>query len=278
MFKNRELVIATKHHKEKVIAPLLEKELGVKCIVVKNFDTDQFGTFTGEIARAEDAITTARKKCIAAMEHNHCSLGIASEGSFGPHPSIPFLNADDELLVFIDKENDLEICVRELSTKSNFSGEEIKTENELIRFAENTKFPSHGLIIRKTKDDYSDIKKGITNLQELKKHFQSFMNLYGIVYLETDMRAMYNPTRMIVIEDGTKKLIEKIKSCCPVCNTPGYAIDKIVQGLKCEYCHSPTRSTLAHLYMCIKCSFSEEKKYPHQKLFEEQLYCDVCNP
>jgi hypothetical protein len=67
MFKNRELVIATKHHKEKVIAPLLEKELGVKCIVVKNFDTDQFGTFTGELARAEDAITTARKKCIAAM-------------------------------------------------------------------------------------------------------------------------------------------------------------------------------------------------------------------
>jgi hypothetical protein len=84
------------------------------------------------------------------------------------------------------------------------------------------------------------------------------------------MRAMYNPTRMIVIEDGTKKLIEKIKSCCPVCNTPGYSIDKIVQGLKCEYCHNPTRSTLSHVYVCKKCSFNEEKMYPHQKLFEEQ--------
>jgi hypothetical protein len=278
MFKNRELVIATKHHKEKVIAPLLEKELGVKCIIAKNFDTDQFGTFTGEVTRKEDAIITARKKCLMAMEYSKCNLGIASEGSFGPHPTIPFLNADDELLVFIDKENNLEIGIRELSTNSNFSGEEIKTENELIQFAENAQFPSHGLIIRKTKDDYSHIKKGIINWKELKEHFQVSMSLYGKAYVETDMRAMHNPTRMKVIEDGTKKLIEKIKSCCPKCQTPGYSVSEVVPGLTCEYCHSPTRSTLAHIYQCKKCSFSEKKMYPHNKLVEEQLYCDVCNP
>lgn len=46
MFKGRNLLIATKHEKEKVIAPILDKELGVNCFVVTNLDTDEFGTFT----------------------------------------------------------------------------------------------------------------------------------------------------------------------------------------------------------------------------------------
>jgi hypothetical protein len=29
------------------------------------------------------------------------------------------------------------------------------------------------------------------------------------------MRAMYNPSRMTVIQNATKKLVEKINSCCP---------------------------------------------------------------
>jgi hypothetical protein len=49
LFKGRNLVIATLHGKEKVIAPLLEHALGVKIIVPEKFDTDQYGTFSGEI-------------------------------------------------------------------------------------------------------------------------------------------------------------------------------------------------------------------------------------
>ena len=112
MFKGRKLLIATKHDKEKVIAPILEKELGVTCFVAENFDTDVLGTFTGEVERKDDPITTARNKCLMAMELNNCDLAIASEGSFGPHPAIFFVHADDEMLLFIDKKNDLEIIAR----------------------------------------------------------------------------------------------------------------------------------------------------------------------
>jgi hypothetical protein len=38
------------------------------------------------------------------------------------------------------------------------------------------------------------------------------------------MRAMYNPSRMTVIQNATKKLVEKINSCCPHCNIPGFGI------------------------------------------------------
>jgi hypothetical protein len=103
LFNDRRLLIATKHKKERVIAPLLEKNLGVICFTNDSFDTDALGTFSGEVERELDPITTVRKKCLLAMEASDCDLGVASEGSFGAHPSIFFASANDEFLIFIDK-------------------------------------------------------------------------------------------------------------------------------------------------------------------------------
>ena len=121
MFQGRTLLIVTKHEKQKVIGPILEKELGVNCVVTDNFDTDILGTFTGEIERMDNPINTARHKCLMAMELANCDLAISSEGSFGPHPSLPFITAEDEFLLFLDKKNNLEIIVREISTETNFN-------------------------------------------------------------------------------------------------------------------------------------------------------------
>lgn len=278
MFNNRKLVIATKHEKEIVIAPLFEKELGVRCVVAKNFDTDVLGTFTGEVERKDDPIATARNKCLMAMELNDADLAIASEGSFGVHPSIFFVSADDELLLFLDKKNDLEIIARELSTDTNFNGEEIKSEKQLIDFATKVNFPSHALILRKAKNDFTEIVKGIADWETLNKTFHQFLEKYGTAFFETDMRAMYNPTRMKVIEKATQKLIDKINSCCPQCNTPGFGITDAKRGLRCIQCHFPTRSTLSYVYTCQKCFYSKEEMYPNNKTTEDPMYCDVCNP
>lgn len=278
MFKGRNLVIATKHEKEKVIAPILEKELGVKCFVALDLDTDELGTFTGEVERKDDPITTARKKCLLAMEITGCDLAIASEGSFGPHPSIFFAHANDEILLLIDKKNDLEIVVREISTETNFNGSEIKTVMELQEFADNSKFPSHGLIIRKANSDFSDIVKGITNIEQLKNTFNYFISNYGRAFVETDMRAMYNPTRMNVIEKASTQLAKKINSLCPSCNIPGFGITDSKKGLPCDLCNFPTRSTLSYLYTCQKCNHIEEEQFPNGKKKEDPMYCDICNP
>ena len=278
MFEGRNLVIATKHEKEKVIAPIIENKLGVKCFVVPNLDTDQLGTFTGEIERKHDPIATARNKCFMAMELTNCDLAIASEGSFGPHPSIYFLPSDDEFLVFIDRKNGLEIVARELSVETNYNGAVITNESMLLEFAKKAKFPSHGLILRKSKDEFNDIKKGITNSIVLHEVFNYFISTFETAYIETDMRAMYNPTRMRVIENATKKLIEKIKSKCPECAMPGFGVTAVNQGLPCEICNHPTKSTLSYQYSCQKCSFTKEEKYPKGKKTEDPMYCDICNP
>ena len=278
MFQNRKLVIATKHKKEKIIAPLFEEAFGVKCFTLENFDTDLLGTFTGEIEREDDPITTMRNKCLQAMELSNCDLGIASEGSFGPHPTIFFVHAADEFIIFIDKKNSLEIIERELSLKTNFNGSEIKTEQELTEFANKAKFPSHALIMRKAKDDTAEIIKGINNWQTLTETFQLFINKYGSAYAETDMRALYNPTRMEVIEIAAKKLIKKINSFCPDCDTPGFEIKDAIKGLPCSLCGLPTRSTLSHIYECKKCGFRKEVKFPFNITQEDPTYCDFCNP
>jgi hypothetical protein len=278
MLEGRSLLIATKHEKEKVIAPILEKELDVKCFVDSELDTDQLGTFTGEVERMDDPLTTARKKCIMAMELNNCDLAVASEGSFGPHPEFYFVPADDEFIILIDKKNNLEIIARELSTETNFNGSYIKTEKELQEFAINSKFPSHGLILRKSKEDFSEIEKGITHSEKLNYIFQNLISRHGKAYIETDMRAMFNPTRMKVIEKATKKLVEKINSCCPECKTPGFGITKTIPGLPCKLCGFKTRSTFSYIYTCQKCFYTKESLYPNGKLSEDPMYCDICNP
>ena len=213
-----------------------------------------------------------------AMELTNCDIAIASEGSFGPHPSLFFIPADDEILVLIDKKNGLEIIVRELNTETNFNGSDIKTEEELLAFAANANFPSHGLILRKSKDEYGDIVKGINSVEQLSKVFIELMNDFGTAFVETDMRAMYNPTRMKIIESATQKLIKKINTLCPICNMPGFGITDAKEGLPCEICNFPTRSTLSYLYTCQKCNYTKEEKYPKGKKIEDPMYCDYCNP
>ena len=278
MFENRKLIIATKHEKEKVIAPLLEAALGVSCFVNENFDTDALGTFTGEIERKLDPIATARQKCLMAMEFSNCDLGIASEGSFGPHPSLMFVSADDEFVIFIDKKNKLEIIARELSTATNFNGKEIKNENALLEFAALVGFPLHGIILKKSKDDKTDVIKEISDETQLLAAFKNLKQSSNTVYAETDMRAMRNPTRMKVIEMATKKLIDKINCACPQCKMPGFSVIDAKKGLTCSLCGSPTQSTLSFIYTCQHCKFTSEELYPHGKKVEDPMYCDYCNP
>lgn len=102
-FKGRKVVIATKHKKEEVIAPILEKELGLICITPIGLDTDKLGTFSGEVEREDDPITTLRKKCMMAIEASGIDVAIANEGSFGGHPTVFFAHADDELVMLVDK-------------------------------------------------------------------------------------------------------------------------------------------------------------------------------
>jgi hypothetical protein len=275
MFAGRTLLIATKHKKETVIAPILEQSLGVRCVVPEDFDTDLFGTFSGEIERVGDALTTAKNKCVYAMARYNCDLAISSEGSFGPHPHLHFVPADSELLLLLDKKNNLEIAVHTLSAETNFYSQQLSSIEELKRFAEVAKFPAHAVILKDNKDNFKAIVKGICDWDTLYRLFDTFKSQYGSAFIETDMRACYNPSRLKVIEQATHRLVEKINSCCPKCSTPGFDVAEIIRGLLCRQCGTQTTLPLSYLYRCKRCEY--EERLPIEEL-ADPMYCDYCNP
>lgn len=278
IFNDRNVVIATMHKKEQVIAPILEKNLGVKCIIASGIDTDQFGTFSGEIERSKNPLEVLRAKCLAAMELSGCDIAVASEGSFGNHPLLFFSQANDELVMFLDRKNNIEIVERELSLSTNLAGRYIHSLEELDAFAEKVFFPSHALIVKDKESDFSFLKKGIQSKEKLQLEFKTCLDNYASVFVETDMRAMYNPTRMKNIALATSKLCDKIASCCPQCDFPGFGVAQVVPGLPCSSCRFPTKSTKAFLYKCTNCFFEEKLEFPHDKYEEDPMYCDICNP
>lgn len=278
LFNGREVLIVTKHHKEKVIAPILIDELGLKPFVVDYFDTDVLGTFTGEVERTGTPYDTVKKKCLEVAKLTKADLIIANEGSFGPHPQLFFANADSELIMLIDIKNNIEFTASEISLNTNFFAQQVYSKGELIQVAEKVKFPSHALILKAAEGDFNNMKKGICTEEDLSDAFNELYPIHGSVFLQTDMRAMYNPSRMEVIKDVTYKLVNKLKSLCPSCSFPSYEAVERVSGLKCDQCGFPTRSTLYHVYKCKQCDFTEQKIYPNNKQYEDPMYCDVCNP
>ena len=278
LFKDRVLVIATMHGKEMVIAPMFQAEYGVSCLVLENFDSDQFGTFSGEIERSQSPIDTLKAKCNLGHELSGYDLVIATEGSFGSHPDLPFCTAHDELILLMDYKYNVSFSTRILTTETNFQGKKIGSQKELLCFCECISFPNHAIILRNEEQSMVYLKKGINDWEELISAFEQCMLLHGSVFVETDMRAMHNPLRMKQIEQLTQKLIDKLNVLCPSCQMPGFGVTSVALGLPCLICESPTNAILKHILTCAACHHQEEVYYPNGRKSEEPTFCPACNP
>ncbi|MBC7881462.1 MAG: hypothetical protein H7Y37_09020 [Anaerolineae bacterium] len=280
LFANRIAVLSTMHGKEQVIAPILQQELGIQVTVPTAFDTDYFGTFTGEIERAGTQIEAARFKAQRGLERMNESLGLASEGSFGPHPSSGFIASNLEIVLLLDTRHDLEVFGMALSTNTNHSHRVVRNLKEAKDFAVQVGFPQHGLIVSADPKSSNQglLFKGIVSEVALNEAIQTVLAQSSTAFLQTDMRAMYNPTRMKVIAEATQNLAAKLRSYCPNCGWPGFEIAKRKIGLPCEWCMSPTELVLAEVYECKKCKHQIEKKHPDGKEFADPGRCMYCNP
>ncbi|MFN8277121.1 MAG: DUF6671 family protein [Chitinophagales bacterium] len=275
MFQHREVWLATKHRKEEVVAPVLEEAFQMKIRVPDGLDTDTLGTFSGEVPRPGDPVQTLRMKCQMVLDQFGGDLALASEGSFGAHPQAGFVPVDEEWMMLLDTRNEVEIVVRELSMETNFNASDFVTESELMSFAKRAHFPTHGLIL-KGKD--GRIVKGIADQQMLMATYRELLSGGLPLRVETDMRAMYNPTRMQVIKTTARKLVQQMQSVCKQCGTPGYGVVRSEMGLPCEWCSQPTKAILAWIYQCKKCGIEERQLFPQGKQTENPMYCDSCNP
>lgn len=281
-YSGKNFSLTTKHGKERVIAPAVQS-ICQASILVAEIDTDELGTFSGEIPRIGTPRDVVQKKARLGMQKLNVPYGIATEGSFGPHPSLPFLPYHEELLVFIDDELGLTLFEHAGTDATNFSHSIISTEQELREFAERVKFPEHGLIVRPggtSAKTNAELEKGITHLATLEEAFRRAKaeSDEGKVFVETDMRAHLNPTRMAVIAQLGERLARRLSTPCPQCSTPGWGVTKIARGLPCCDCGTPTELPLGEVFTCCRCSFEEVRPQEHANGLVSSMYCSLCNP
>jgi hypothetical protein len=189
---------------------------------------------------------------------------------------IPFLPINEEIILFSDREQDIEISISSLSTETNFSSKYCTTWEDVVPFAKHIGFPTHGLILKA--DGMTKVHKGIVNPDLLQALFEQVMRTSNGFTLETDMRAMFNPTRMKHIYLAAEKLSSKLLSCCPSCHKPGFGEERVESGLPCALCGLPTDSVLLKEVTCIHCQHQSVTAFPNGKEHEDPQFCSYCNP
>lgn len=264
--------LATMHGKQAAIGPPLAR-LGLRLHVPEGINTDALGTFTGEVERKLSMQDTAREKARMGMQASGLSIGIASEGSFGPHPEIGFIPVARELLCFIDSERGIEIAEGLASPQTNYARLELTPEADVEGFLAKAGFPAHGLIVRAQ----GFLRKGITRKDELEKALASAAT-HANPILETDMRAHLNPTRMAVIAQLAGKLADRLSKACPACAAPGFGAIAERRGLACRDCGAPTLLVCEITHGCSACGHEQHQPRPDGLTRAEPQYCPECNP
>ncbi|MEO8997777.1 MAG: DUF6671 family protein [Rhodanobacter sp.] len=274
-------VLATMHGKERVIIPLLHKALGLHIDVPANLNTDRFGSFSRDIPRIGSPLDAARAKIAAAFEQApQASIGVASEGSFGPHPQAPFVPIESEIVLLQDRRSGLEIVGHYLTSRTNFAQMIAAEPDAAMSFAERSGFPAHGIIVIGTAAGKPDpsrlLRKDIDSVQELRAAVAEAIALCGAAHVETDMRAHRNPVRMRAIKRATIDLVRRYRSQCPRCARPGFAVTERLSGLPCGECGEATDVTRAEVLLCAGCAHRIER--PCGKSLADPARCDYCNP
>ena len=277
-FKGRVAVLVSQHGKQQAIAPAFMRGLAMLVSCTQDIDTDQLGTFTGERARPGTQRDTLLKKVRLGSGRGFDYL-IASEGSYGPAPTVPYAALGCEMIAFLDEKRKLEIVESVTSHRTNFLSQVFDQTQLIEGFLKAALFPSHGLIVQP--DDQSDYcVKGIRDYETLQSAIMQACAISPTkrFVLSADMRAHYNPTRMQIIRHCAVKLVRRLHALCPQCFTPGFGSMYGERGLLCAGCGQPTPMIQAEIWGCMQCGYQERHPRRDGLRFARQAQCAFCNP
>ncbi|NVO14163.1 MAG: hypothetical protein HXX10_09020 [Rhodoplanes sp.] len=269
------------HGKERVIAPLLGRFLGLRVETVVGFDTDRFGTFTREVPRPGSQLDAARAKIAAAFAHAPgARVAVASEGSFGPDPIVPFAPLGVEIVLLADRATGIEIVGRFADLEAAWTHSVVTDIAAAVAFADRVGFPAQGVVVagcegRLPRPDLGLFKE-IGGRADLERAVGAVIARCGAAVVETDMRAHRNPRRMRAIARATVTLIRNVGNRCPRCDRPGLVVTERLPGAPCAACGTPTRVIRAEAATCAGCGHRIEVRAGPPTA--DPGLCDACNP
>ena len=267
-------VIATKHNKGQLVSPIFQKlSIAISSI---NVDTDQLGTFSGEIPRVGTPREVVLKKARLGLNSDSNLFATASEGSIGPDPTIAFVQSDIELMAWIDDKNGFELVESYRSFEITAERIELKSGEPIDKFLASADFPNHSLIV-KSKDNGGEVFKGINQINDLELAMQSLFKNHKEIVIENDLRANHSPSRQKNIAAAAEKLVARLSNLCRKCALPGWGSVAGLYGLSCESCgQMEDKAVKGVVNGCVSCDYKEELL--NDKKFITAAECSFCNP
>jgi len=274
--------LATMHGKEQAIAPPFSGRLEVEMSVPPALDTDRLGTFTGEVPRPGSIDETAVAKARLGMDITGLQLGAASEGSYGPHPQMPFAPAGFECMVLVDDRREIVIREHLLDTAPVYASVETASVDAIGKYLDKIRFPSHAVIVQPNSPGEAGpaFHKGLRDGAALSAAIQASRRLSedGLALVSTDMRAHLNPTRMRTLSRLAHNLVERIATLCPACGAPGHGKVDVEKGLPCAWCDRPTERVAREVFGCVDCEHRDVRPRSDGMDRADPGHCAHCNP
>ncbi len=271
------IVVGTRHGKTEQLAHAFQDTLGARLLTPPDLDTDQFGTFSGEIPRKGTALAAARAKAELAMEVSGLRYGLASEASYGLLAATG-LAGHEELLMFLDDARGLEVVEGYRTTQIPGAGHHAADIDDLPgRLTDG--LPAQALIVRPARGGVAaDIVKDITHRHELRGAIAraSARSTDGHALVEPDLRAHHNPSRRLVLTRLATTLARRLATHCPDCDAPGFGRTHTLSGLPCGMCGTPTSLPKAEIHECSACA--HRRLTAVSAVSADATWCSQCNP
>ncbi len=278
-YAGQSAVLATKHAKLPLIAPPLARAVGLSIDAVA-VDTDTLGTFSGEIPRTGPPLETAIRKARLGMQAAGLGLGLASEGSIGPDPAMPFLTSDRELVVLVDDNAGIVIWDAYTSYDIVAATTTARPGDDLGQFIAEADFPVHRLVVRPNQGPVQPLHKGVDSRAALDTAIAQAAAAAtdGCARIETDLRAHACPSRQPVIAGAAERLAQRVAVRCPSCSAPGWGCVDILMGVPCDWCGTEVDQPRAEIDGCPACDHQEVRALVGTDATGDPGTCPVCNP
>ncbi|WP_395693417.1 DUF6671 family protein [Nocardioides sp.] len=272
--------VATRHRKTPLLARALGGPGGLRLRTVP-VDTDAFGTFTGDVTRTGTAVETAVAKARCGVRVAGHPVGLASEGSFAPHPVVGFVTHQVEQVVLVDVRTDL-VVVGRAEAPAPWAGSWVAEDPEDVRALGELLAGSGQRLVVRPDDPVAagrgiGVTKGIERADDLGGAVELAVAASGTgrARVETDLRAHVCPRRHPVLLGAARDLAVRLRTRCVSCGSPGFGRNGTVPGAPCAWCARPTAEPLARVDSCPACELRVETAVGRPA---DPGRCSHCNP
>ncbi|CAM5465257.1 DUF6671 family protein [Leifsonia shinshuensis] len=273
-YRGATIVFATRHGKERQAAAPFHEQLAAHVIAPDDIDTDQFGTFTGDIERTRTPLSAALDKALLGTALTGRPYALASEATYASAWGV--LARHHELLLFHDRERQMTLTENTVVTVRGHGTTTVAGAEDAQAAAVRFGFPAtHAVALI---DDETGVvaRKGLADTDALRAAVTELLARGAPVHIGPDYRAHANPERQVVITSLAERMAYRLTQLCPACRTPGWGVVGVERGLPCDVCGEPTAGITADVYGCGMCGSTRPSPRPNDTISAQ--WCNACNP